>query len=206
MLLSWLTKGVVLNWQSSTTTAIDLLLDCLNNEALATSAASGFDIIVRNIEDAFTKESFSTIKLMYKQRYTQYVLPLLIQRYYDGVDDVKSYHMIAISNTLHAIPKQLLQKHLKAVSICFLFLLLVLCLMRMLLRSASAYTCIVCGVRVGVRACVRMHVYVCLCVCARVCACVYVCICVRARVCGVYARTVQCLLVCDVISCHYLTG
>ena len=123
VLLSWITKGLVLNWQSSTTVAIDLMLASLKNEAVANVAASGFDIIVKDVENAFTKESNSSIKLMYKQRYTQYVLPLLIQYYHDGQDEVKSFHMVAISNTLHAIPKQMLQKHLKSVSPRLFFIL-----------------------------------------------------------------------------------
>lgn len=119
-MLSWLTKGLVLNWQSATTGAIDLLTDSLNNKMTANTAAAGFGVIVKDIDFLFSKESSATIKLMYKQRYTQYVLPMLIERYYNVADEVKSFFLMAISNTLQAVPKQSLQKHLKAVRILIL--------------------------------------------------------------------------------------
>ena len=53
---------------------------------------------------------------MYKQRFAQYVLPLLIDKF-ETADDLQKANLItAISSTLQSMPKQFLQKYLTSVS------------------------------------------------------------------------------------------
>ena len=64
---------------------------------------------------------------MHKQRFAQFVLPLLIENYHNGGEAAKASFMTAISVTLQAMPKQMLQKHLTTVSHFKIFGVLALC-------------------------------------------------------------------------------
>ena len=53
-----------------------------------------------------------TTRLMYKQRFSQYVLPMLMERYHEiKTDTAKAAIMKALSYTIQVIPKQMLQSY-----------------------------------------------------------------------------------------------
>lgn len=114
ILLTWLTKALVLNWQKQSVPSIQLLYECLSKESTGCWAASGFGRIVRDIENSFDLKSGARIKLMYKQRFGQFVLPLLLEGYHNGSTTTKPFYMTAIANTLSAMPKTTIQKYLKS--------------------------------------------------------------------------------------------
>lgn len=119
ILLNWMVKGLVLNWQPATTTAIDLMIRSLllKNEVVASTCVQGFAKITSTHDEfVFTKRANAIIKPIHKQRYAEYVLPLLIQSYNNNEEgeQTKSYLMMAISNTLNSIPDKMLRKHLKS--------------------------------------------------------------------------------------------
>lgn len=116
ILLTWLTKALVLNWQKQSVPSIQLLYECLSKESTGCWAASGFGRIVRDIENSFDLKSGARIKLMYKQRFGQFVLPLLLEGYHNGSTTTKPFYMTAIANTQSAMPKTTIQKYLKSVS------------------------------------------------------------------------------------------
>lgn len=117
-------KACVLNWRGQTNQFIRMLVECLTCKATGNQAAKGFEVLSRDETQAMTKDSNAVIKLMYKQRFSQLVLPLLVDAYNNkSEDDVKAYLITAISCTLKVMPKQLLQLHLKEVKyrFCSLF-------------------------------------------------------------------------------------
>lgn len=62
-----------------------------------------------------------TSRLMYKQRFSQYVLPRLIERYHDSKSDTaKAAIMKALSYIIQIIPKQMLQSYFEKVFIVYL--------------------------------------------------------------------------------------
>ena len=114
VVLGWLTKALVLNWQSATKTSIDLMLECLTVDTLALQCCKSFGVVVEDCERVFTKKSHAVVKPVFKQRYTEYVVPLLIAQYNSCDKHRKSFHMGALSKTLQVMPPRMLQKHLKS--------------------------------------------------------------------------------------------
>lgn len=99
-------------------------MTCLTDKTTGGRAANGFETLTREETQVLTKESNAVIKLMYKQRFSQLVLPLLVDAYNkksnvnqgDDDDGVKAFLITAISCTLQVMPKQLLPMHLKQVN------------------------------------------------------------------------------------------
>jgi len=108
----WLTKALTLNWQAVTPTYIEILIKLLCHEQTGTLTANEFVNLFNEDEALFDKESNSTIKLMYKQRFTQLTLPMMVQKYDECNESIKSNLMIAISSTLKIIPQQILNNYL----------------------------------------------------------------------------------------------
>lgn len=114
-LLTWITKALVLNWRADTRPIIEHLVTFLSDKFHGNRATRGFEMLVREEILALTKNSNAVVKLMYKQRFSQLVLPLLIEGYGDSDEETKANFMLAISYVLQIIPKQFLKDHLKKV-------------------------------------------------------------------------------------------
>ena len=111
----WITKGLVLNWCRMTSLYIQYAVELLYDSVVGTLIAAKFEQLTTD-SYLFSKESNCTVKLMYKQRFAQYVLPLLINKF-ETADDLQKANLItAISSTLQSMPKQFLQKYLTSVS------------------------------------------------------------------------------------------
>ena len=111
----WITKGLVLNWCRMTSLYIQYAVELLYDSVVGTLIAAKFEQLTTD-SYLFSKESNCIVKLMYKQRFAQYVLPLLINKFETADDLQKANLIIAISSTLQSMPKQFLQKYLTAVS------------------------------------------------------------------------------------------
>ena len=111
----WITKGLVLSWCRMTSRYIQYALELLCDSVVGTLIAANFEQLTTD-NYLFSKESNCIVKLMYKQRFAQYVLPLLINKF-ETADDLQKANLItAISSTLQSMPKQFLQKYLTSVS------------------------------------------------------------------------------------------
>ena len=111
----WITKGLILNWCRMTSLYIQYAVELLYDNVVGTLIAAKFEQLTTD-SYLFSKESNCIVKLMYKQRFAQYVLPLLISKF-ETADDLQKANLItAISSTLQSMPKQFLQKYLTSVS------------------------------------------------------------------------------------------
>ena len=112
----WITKGLVLNWCRVTPLYIQYVIELLCDSVVGALIASNFEQLTTD-SYLFSKESNCIVKLMYKQRFAQYVLPLLINKF-ETADDLQKANLItAISSTLQSMPKQFLQKYLTSVGL-----------------------------------------------------------------------------------------
>ncbi|XP_065655736.1 MMS19 nucleotide excision repair protein homolog isoform X1 [Hydra vulgaris] len=114
LILLWLCKAVVLNWMHYTSVCLNLLLKLLQDKTTAYLVSENFQIIFNVYPKAFDHRSDSNIKILYKQHFSQIILPSLISYYNNGDDDLKPCLMTVISITLQVSPRKMFQKNLES--------------------------------------------------------------------------------------------
>ena len=113
----WVCKGLVLRWHKFTLEAMEDLFALLSHDKVVGSCVGEhFGIILHDYSDCLTKEMHSNIKLMYKQRFTETVLPRLVHGYEDAEALFKPNFLMAMSRVLQQLPKLMLGKHMPPVS------------------------------------------------------------------------------------------
>jgi len=109
--LSWIVKGCVSSWQPNSPKFLSKLIECLTNDQTAPKATEGFELLCCP-NDPFIEAANWSKKLMSRQRFSQFVLPQLVQLYHEGSDLTRSCILKSISFTLQATPKKILMPYL----------------------------------------------------------------------------------------------
>ncbi|RHZ75216.1 hypothetical protein Glove_216g121 [Diversispora epigaea] len=111
----WLTKALVLRTHPAGYECTNYIIELFNDDTLGKKASSdGFKIIIGD-SDLLNKQSFAIIKILYKQRFFDYVMPKLVQGFTESSGDAKHNYLIALSNLLRNIPKQILMSEISPV-------------------------------------------------------------------------------------------
>ena len=76
-----------------------------------------FFILMKEYDDCLNVKMHAKMKIMYKQRLVEFILPHLVKEYKSSNDIVKCNFLTAISHLLRHLPKQILQKQISPVSI-----------------------------------------------------------------------------------------
>eukprot|EP00794_Sanderia_malayensis_P008085 gene8085-8950_t len=110
VLFLWICKAVVLRWQKSTPNIINQLLALCHNENIGKSLCENFSIIVEDFPDCLNAKMHAKVKLMYKQRFVEFVLPKLVEEYKRANENAKGRFLKAMAHLMQQLPKQVLQK------------------------------------------------------------------------------------------------
>ncbi|KAG9304984.1 hypothetical protein G9A89_007387 [Geosiphon pyriformis] len=104
-LFSWLTKALILRADEMGYRCTGNIINQFGDILLGKQASEGFYILI-NDDDILSKESFANIKLLYKQRFFNYSLPILVNGFKFSNDEVKHHYLFALSHLLCNVPKQ----------------------------------------------------------------------------------------------------
>ncbi|XP_037791283.1 MMS19 nucleotide excision repair protein homolog [Penaeus monodon] len=85
----------------------------LSDPAIGLQAAHGFGIILRDHDYALRPETFANIRLLYKQRYFEYVIGPLVDLFNSAENSTKQKALLAISSLLPSLPQLVLNAHIK---------------------------------------------------------------------------------------------
>ncbi|XP_039255593.2 MMS19 nucleotide excision repair protein homolog [Styela clava] len=132
-LIVWVTKALVIRSHSYTMRYADILFQLFATEKWGKMAADSFDIILRDSEEVLSTSCHAVVRLMYKQRFFQSVLPKLTTGFHDTEEKQKSMmetepvtensnllsqtkanYLTALSHLLRYLPKQVLNQHLSS--------------------------------------------------------------------------------------------
>lgn len=131
-LIVWMTKALVLRSHSYAIKFADVLFQLFATERWGKMAADSFDIILRDSEEVLNASCHACIRLMYKQRFFQLVLPKLTSGFHDAeeqqesemetndakdgtlLSQTKANYLTALSHILRYLPKQVLNQHLSS--------------------------------------------------------------------------------------------
>ncbi|GAB5591220.1 hypothetical protein Unana1_06120 [Umbelopsis nana] len=111
-LLLWTCKALVLMTKPLGYTITDQLIDWCGSSLLGSRTAHGFELIVGDDNSVLNKLSGAYINLLYKQRFFNFCLPKLVQRFKSSDADIKHNHLIALSYLLRNVRKQVLLNEL----------------------------------------------------------------------------------------------
>ncbi|KAG0242236.1 RNAPII transcription regulator C-terminal-domain-containing protein [Mortierella sp. GBAus27b] len=104
----WITKAMVLSTNAIGYDMTGELMNVFSVPRLGKVAADGFDMVIGEQQDVLTKETFAVIRLLYKQRFFTYCIPVLVKGFESSSDDVRHNFLVALSHVLRNIPKQVL--------------------------------------------------------------------------------------------------
>ncbi|KAG0281713.1 hypothetical protein BGZ95_000053 [Linnemannia exigua] len=108
IMYTWITKAMVL---STSVIGYDMtgeLMSIFSVPRLGKIAADGFNLVIGEQRDVLTKESFAVLRLLYKQRFFNHCVPVLVKGFENSADEVRHNFLIALSHVLRNIPKQVL--------------------------------------------------------------------------------------------------
>ncbi|KAG0348406.1 hypothetical protein BG004_005247 [Podila humilis] len=108
ILYTWITKAMVL---STNVIGYDMTGELMNMFAvprLGKIAADGFNLVIGEQRDVLTKETFAVLRLLYKQRFFNYCIPVLVKGFESSTLEVRHNFLVALSHVLRNIPKQVL--------------------------------------------------------------------------------------------------
>ncbi|KAJ3050197.1 mms19 nucleotide excision repair [Rhizophlyctis rosea] len=105
----WIIKALILRAHNAGYALSLDVIHLLAHTGLGRDAGHGFGIIVADLEDGtLTKEAFAVTRLLYKQRFFNYCLPLLVDGFHAAAPELKQYYLLALSHLLRNIPQQIL--------------------------------------------------------------------------------------------------
>jgi DNA repair/transcription protein MET18/MMS19 len=107
----WITKSLVLRAHPLGYALTDQLIAWCGDNSMQ-GVPQGFDILIGDDPFALNKPMFTTVTILYKQRFFSYSLPKLIQGYENAQEEIKSNYLIALSFVLKNVPKQILLNEL----------------------------------------------------------------------------------------------
>eukprot|EP00042_Codosiga_hollandica_P058429 m.880883 g.880883 ORF g.880883 m.880883 type:complete len:1009 (-) comp59857_c0_seq3:150-3176(-) len=113
--LIWLAKGLVLRAHPLGPLFIKEILECLSRSTLAKVASDAFVIILEETSKLLNKASHAVIRPLYKQRFFQENIAVLLSGHEQAHDASKGFYLMALSNLLLGVPKQLLVSELPKV-------------------------------------------------------------------------------------------
>eukprot|EP01117_Protostelium_nocturnum_P012392 TRINITY_DN4573_c0_g1_i1.p1 TRINITY_DN4573_c0_g1~~TRINITY_DN4573_c0_g1_i1.p1 ORF type:complete len:629 (+),score=219.60 TRINITY_DN4573_c0_g1_i1:1350-3236(+) len=87
-----------------------------DNPFLGEEFANGLDIIMNDEEEILSKQNGANIQMLFKQKIFVKTLPLLIQGFNNGKSpQVKKNHLLAISNLIKNVKKEILHPHIPTI-------------------------------------------------------------------------------------------
>ncbi|KAG0328198.1 hypothetical protein BGZ99_005864 [Dissophora globulifera] len=104
----WITKAMVLSTNQVGYDMARELMNVFSVPRLGKIAADGFNLVIGEQQDVLTKETFAIMRLLYKQRFFNYCIPVLVKGFESSADEVRHNFLIALSHVLRNIPKQVL--------------------------------------------------------------------------------------------------
>ncbi|KAF8982331.1 hypothetical protein BGZ46_001445 [Entomortierella lignicola] len=104
----WIAKAMVLSTSSIGYDMTGELMNIFSAPRLGKIAANGFSLVIGEQQDVLTKETFAVIRLLYKQRFFNYCIPVLVKGFESSADEVRHNFLVALSHVLGNIPKQVL--------------------------------------------------------------------------------------------------
>ncbi|GJJ69980.1 DNA repair/transcription protein MET18/MMS19 [Entomortierella parvispora] len=108
IMYTWITKALVLSTNSLGYDMTGELMNIFAVPRLGKIAADGFNLVIGEQRDVLTKETFAVLRLLYKQRFFNYCIPVLVKGFESSKDEVRHNFLIALSHVLRNIPKQVL--------------------------------------------------------------------------------------------------
>ncbi|KAF9913342.1 hypothetical protein EC991_000104 [Linnemannia zychae] len=108
IMYTWITKAMVLSTSAIGYDMTGELMSIFSVPRLGKIAADGFNLVIGEQRDVLTKESFAVLRLLYKQRFFNYCVPVLVKGFESSADEVRHNFLIALSHVLRNIPKQVL--------------------------------------------------------------------------------------------------
>ncbi|KAI9598678.1 Dos2-interacting transcription regulator of RNA-Pol-II-domain-containing protein [Syncephalis fuscata] len=99
------------------------IIECFKESDLAQDASHGFSIITQSHQqqqetaDCLTADqrTFTVTKLLHRQKFFMYALPMITQGFHEASDDTRVYYLIALSHLLSNVPKQIMLEALPPV-------------------------------------------------------------------------------------------
>ncbi|CAG8738736.1 10758_t:CDS:10, partial [Dentiscutata erythropus] len=110
-LFLWLTKALVLRTHQLGYDCTGQIINLFSDPILGKQSAEGIGIIIGE-SDILNRQGFATIKILYKQRFFNYCVPIIIERFKSSDDVTKHNYLMALSHLLRNIPKQVLMNDL----------------------------------------------------------------------------------------------
>ncbi|XP_057379811.1 MMS19 nucleotide excision repair protein homolog [Daphnia carinata] len=111
-LFVWVTKALLMRSYSKLDQTIQELVESLNDPTHGYLVAEGFKTILCETEECLNFDSHANIRLMYRQRFFQEVVPRLLKLYRESPSCNKSACFAAIANQLAFIPEGVLVAHI----------------------------------------------------------------------------------------------
>ncbi|KAI8049972.1 Dos2-interacting transcription regulator of RNA-Pol-II-domain-containing protein [Syncephalis plumigaleata] len=116
--LIWSTRALALLAHPLARDTTQLLIECFTDKELAKEAAHGFSTITMassrkdqmstTTSHPMDPHSFMTTKLLNRQKFFMYALPMITQGFNDANEDIKVYYLMALSHLLSNVPKQIM--------------------------------------------------------------------------------------------------
>ncbi|KAF9953728.1 hypothetical protein BGZ65_004497, partial [Modicella reniformis] len=104
----WITKAMVLSMNAIGYDMAGELMSIFSVPRLGKIAADGFSLVIGEQQDVLTKETFAVIRLLYKQRFFNHCIPVLVKGFENSSDEVRHNFLVALSHVLRNVPKQVL--------------------------------------------------------------------------------------------------
>ncbi|KAG0210627.1 hypothetical protein BGX28_009152 [Mortierella sp. GBA30] len=104
----WITKAMVLSTNPIGYDMTGELMNIFSVLQLGKIAADGFSLVIGEQRDVLTKETFAVLRLLYKQRFFNHCIPVLVKGFENSSNEVRHNFLIALSHVLRNIPKQVL--------------------------------------------------------------------------------------------------
>ncbi|EFX86854.1 hypothetical protein DAPPUDRAFT_221700 [Daphnia pulex] len=111
-LFVWITKALLMRSYSKLNQYIQELVDSLNDPTHGYQVAEGFKTILCDTEECLNFNCHANIRLMYRQRFFQEVVPRLLKLYRESESCNKAACFAAIANQLAFIPEGVLIAHI----------------------------------------------------------------------------------------------
>ncbi|CAG8494406.1 1527_t:CDS:10 [Paraglomus occultum] len=104
-LFLWFTKALVIRAHAAGFTCTGHVIRQFSDDVLAEDASKGFGIIIGD-DDLLNKQNFAIMSVLYKQRFFNHCLPQLVEGFKSSADEVKHHYLIALSQLLINVPKE----------------------------------------------------------------------------------------------------
>ncbi|ORX91539.1 ARM repeat-containing protein [Basidiobolus meristosporus CBS 931.73] len=107
-ILQWVSRALVLRTHSAGFQLATDMCGLLNQAQLGKQVANGFETLIGDNEWVLDKSSFCTVRLLHKQRFFNHCLPMILDGFTNSPEGVKENYLIALSQILVSVPKQVL--------------------------------------------------------------------------------------------------